>query len=40
VNVRVTSLGAGSKRWFAIDTIRDVKSVEQIVRKALQIERN
>jgi hypothetical protein len=40
VDVRVTSLGAGSKRWFAIDTIRDVKSVEQIVRKALQVDRD
>ena len=37
VNVRVTSLGAGSKRWFAIDTIRDVKSVEKIVHQALQV---
>ena len=40
VDVRVTSLGAGSKRWFAIDTIRDVKSVEQIVQKALRVQRD
>ena len=40
VAVRVTSLGAGSKRWFAIDTIRDVKSVEQIVQAALPVQRD
>ncbi|MBB76363.1 MAG: hypothetical protein CMJ75_17800 [Planctomycetaceae bacterium] len=36
VTLRVTSLGEGSKRWFALDTIKEVVAVEEILVGALK----
>ncbi|MEE3373136.1 MAG: neutral/alkaline non-lysosomal ceramidase N-terminal domain-containing protein [Planctomycetota bacterium] len=36
VDLQVTSLGEGSKRWFALDTIGDVRAVEKILVEALE----
>lgn len=36
LDLAVTSIGTGSKRWFALDTIKEVKRVENLLVDALQ----
>lgn len=36
LELAVTSIGTGSKRWFALDPIKDVKGVEKVVVDALR----